>query len=97
MNQTKESKAVVELSDASIIVEVNSTDGDAGFQVFLNGGGWRNARVYDSNGHRILKVSATGDVRNIGGGAELFMVSSEPPYEDLDDMQDLIELLPEGE
>ena len=93
----KSSKAVIELADASIIIEVNSTDGDAGFQVFLDGGGWRNARVFDSNGHRILKVTATGGVRNIGGGTELFMESSEPEYEDLDDMQDLIDLLPEGE
>jgi hypothetical protein len=96
-NFLKNSKAIVELSDASIIIEVNSTDGDAGFQVFLDGGGWRNARVYDSNGNRILMVHASGGVRHIGGGTELFMESSEPPYEDLDGMQDLIELLPEGE
>lgn len=93
----KETKDVIELGDASIIIEVNGTDGDAGFQVFLDGDGWKNARVYDSNGIRILKVSATGGVRNIGGGTELFMESSEPEYEDLDGMQALIELLPEGE
>jgi hypothetical protein len=93
----KSSKAIVELADASIIIEVNSTDGDAGFQVFLDNDGWRNARVYDSNGHRILKVTATGGVRHIGGGTELFMESSEPEYEGLEGMQDLIELLPEGE
>jgi hypothetical protein len=93
----KNDKAVVELPDASIIIEVNSTDGDAGFQIFLDNDGWRNARVFDSNGHRILKVTATGGIGNIGGGTELFMESSEPEYEDLDDLQDLIELLPEGE
>ena len=91
------SKAVIELADASIIIEVNSTDGDAGFQVFLDGDGWRNARVYDSNGRLIVKVVAANGVRNIGGGTELFMESSEPPYEDLDGMQELIEMLPEGE
>jgi hypothetical protein len=93
----KNSKAVVELADASIIIEVNSTDGDAGFQVFLDGDGWRNARVYNSDGYRILTVGVTGGVRHIGGGTELFMESSEPEYEDLEGMQDLIELLPEGE
>jgi hypothetical protein len=93
----KETKDVIELGDASIIIEVNGTDGDAGFQVFLDGDGWENARVYDSNGIRILRVSATAGVRNIGGGTELFMESSEPEYEDLDGMQALIELLPEGE
>jgi len=93
----KQTKDVIELGDASIIIEVNATDGDAGFQVFLDGDGWKNARVYDSNGARILKVTATGGVRTIGGGTELFMESSEPEYEDLDGMQALIELLPEGE
>jgi hypothetical protein len=87
----------IELADASIIIEVNSTDGDAGFQVFLDGDGWRSASVYDPDGRRILNVRASGGVRNIGGGTELFMESSEPPYEDLDGMQDLIDLLPEGE
>jgi len=93
----KQTKDVIELGDASIIIEVNATDGDAGFQVFLDGDGWRNARVYDPNGARILKVTATGGVRDIGGGTELFMETSEPEYEDLDGMQALIELLPEGE
>ncbi len=31
----KETKDAVELGDASIIIEVNATDGDAGFQIFL--------------------------------------------------------------
>lgn len=93
----KETKDAVELGDASIIIEVNATDGDTGFQIFLDGDGWKNARVYDSNGDRILMVIATGGVRTIGGGTELFMESSEPEYEDLDGMQELLDLLPEGE
>ena len=93
----KRAKGVIELGDASIIIEVNSTDGDAGFQIFLDGEGWRNARVYDSNGRQVLHVTATGGVRDIGGGTELFMESSEPEYENLEGMQELIELLPEGE
>ena len=39
----KQTKDVIELGGASIIIEVNATDGDAGFQVFLDGDGWRNA------------------------------------------------------
>jgi len=94
----KNSKAQVELADASIIIEVNSTDGDAGFQIFLDGDGWKNVRVFDSNGYPILKAGVTGGVRHIGGGTELFLESAEPEYgDDLDAMQDLIELLPEGE
>jgi hypothetical protein len=93
----KSAKSVVELADTSIIIEVNSTDGDAGFQIFVDGDGWSSARVYDPNGFRILKVISTGGARHIGGGTELFMETAEPEYENLDGMQELIELLPEGE
>jgi len=93
----KSTKDVIELADASIIIEVNSTDGDAGFQVFFDGDGWRSARVFGPDGNRILHVIAAGGVRQIGGGTELFLESAEPEYEDLDGMQELIDLLPEGE
>jgi len=93
----KSNKQVVELGAASVIIETNDTAGDTGFQIFLDGVGWRNVRVYDSNGSKILHAHSAGGVRNIGGGTELFMESSEPPYEDLDGMQALIDLLPEGE
>lgn len=91
------SKAVIELSDASIIIEVNSTDGDAGFQVFLDGEGWRKARVFEPSGQQVLAVFAAGGAREIGGGTELFLETEEPEYDDLDGLQELIELLPEGE
>ena len=93
----KTTKEVVELGAASIIIETNDTAGDTGFQIFLDGVGWRNVRVYDSNGSKILHAHSAGGVRAIGGGTELFMESNEPPYEDLDGMQALIDLLPEGE
>lgn len=90
-------KNVVELGDATIIIETNDTASDAGFQIFLDGTGWRNVRVYDSNGQLILRANANGGTRNIGGGTELFIETAEPEYEDLDGMQELIEMLPEGE
>lgn len=90
-------KAVVELPEASIIIEVNETDGDAGFQVFLDGEGWRHARVFDPQGRQIFQVHVSGGIRDIGGGTELFMETEEPEYEDLDELQELIELLDEGE
>lgn len=93
----KRSNAVVELADASIIIEVNSTDGDAGFQIFLDGEGWRTVRVYGPDGRRILKVDVAGGVKNIGGGTELFMETAEPEYENLEELEELIELLPEGD
>ena len=91
-------KENVELEDATIIVEVNSTDEDAGFQIFLDGEGWRRVSIYDPNWRQIFKVKTRGGVREIGGGTELFLETAEPEYEgDLDELQELLDLLPPGE
>jgi hypothetical protein len=97
LTKMSKSKSVIELSDASIIIEVNSTDGDAGFQVFVDGEGWRNVRVFQPNGQQVFSATTWSGIRGIGGGTELFLESEEPEYEDLDDFEDLINLLPEGE
>jgi hypothetical protein len=87
----------VDLDDALIIIEVNSTDGDAGFQIFLDGEGWRFIRITDPDGEDIFDVEAFGGVDEIGGGTELFLETEEPEYDDIGELQDLVELLPEGE
>ena len=86
----------VELDDATIIVEVNATDGDAGFQIFLDGEGWRRVSIYDPNWRQIFKVNASGGVKKIGGGTELFLETAEPEYETPDELQELLDLLPPG-
>jgi Fibronectin type III domain len=70
----------VRLADATMIVEVNATDGDAGLQVFLDGEPWRSMRVFSPSGRRILDVETRGRVRRYGL-TELFSESSEPPFE----------------
>jgi hypothetical protein len=70
----------VRLADATMIVEVNATDGDAGLQVFLDGEPWRSMRVSSPSGRRILDVATRGRVRRYGL-TELFSESSEPPFE----------------
>jgi len=90
-------KDKVELEDATIIVEVNATDGDAGFQIFLDGEGWKNISIYDPNWRQIFDVKTKGGVKKIGGGTELFLETAEPEYGDLDELQDLLDLLPPGD
>lgn len=97
LGKLQAAKAIVELSEASIIIEVNATDGDAGFQVFVDGDGWRSARVFDPRGFLAFSAFTGSGIRTIGGGTELFLESEEPEYEDLDGFEALIELLPEGE
>jgi len=93
----KNKKEKVELDDATITVEVNATDGDAGFQIFLDGEGWRRVSIYDPNWRQIFKVNARGGVKEIGGGTELFLETAEPEYEGLDELQELLDLLPPGD
>ena len=92
-----EAKGRIELADASLIIEVNATDGDAGFQLFADGEGWRNLRVFEPNGRKIFHAMVESGIRRIGGGTELFLESEEPEFADLEELEDLIGLLPEGE
>ena len=56
----------VRLAEATLIVEVNATDGDAGLQVFLDGDPWRSMRVMGPNGRTILGVDTNGRLRGYG-------------------------------
>jgi hypothetical protein len=67
------------LADATMIVEVNATDGDAGLQVFLDGEPWRTMRISGPDGRRLLEVSGKGRLKR-HGLTELFSESSEPPF-----------------
>lgn len=87
----------VALEDAVMRVEVNSTDQDAGFQVFLDGEGWKKVSVRGPDRRPILNVRVGGGVKWIGGGTELFLETAEPEYEDLGELQDLLDFLPEGD
>jgi hypothetical protein len=69
----------IRLADATLIVEVNATDGDAGLQVFLDGEPWRSMTISSPDGRRIVALDAKGRLRNYGL-TELFSESSEPPF-----------------
>jgi hypothetical protein len=86
----------VPLDDTSIIVEVNDTDGDAGFQIFADGEGWRWVSVYDPDWNRIFKVRASGGVKDVGGGTEVFSETAEPEYETFDEYQSILDNLQPG-
>lgn len=81
--------------EAEIRVEVNDTDGDAGFQLFVDGDPWQRIRVQDPNGRHIYGVSNRGKLRRFGS-AEFFTESNEPNYADLS-LPEILELMPEGE
>jgi hypothetical protein len=84
----------VRLAQATMIVEVNATDGDAGLQVFLDGEPWRSMTISGPDGRAILAVNAEGRLRDFGL-TELFSESSEPPF-DVFPLEEFKALFPEG-
>jgi hypothetical protein len=83
------------LSAASLIVEINATDGDAGIQPFFDGEPWRRAVVYWPDGRELFDVRTRGELRAYGL-TELFSESSEPPFGEFS-LERFKELFPEGE
>ena len=69
----------VRLAAATLIIEVNETDGDAGLQFFLDGEPWRSMTISDPAGRVVVDVDAEGRLRN-WGLTELFSESNEPPF-----------------
>ena len=81
--------------DAEIRIEVNSTDGDAGLQIFLDGDPWKRARVKGPSGRTVFAVNTHGKLKKLGS-TELFMESNEPNFEE-QSLSEILEFLPEGE
>ncbi len=89
-----ESAPAARLAEATMIVEVNATDGDAGLQVFLDGEPWRSMRVTGPDGRTILDVT-TKERLDGYGLTELFSESSEPPF-DVFPLEKFKQLFPAG-
>lgn len=73
------------LDEATVIVEVNSTEGDAGIQFFLDGEPWRTMRVTGPPGtgsRKLVQIDTKGRLKR-HGLTELFSESSEPSFEEL--------------
>jgi hypothetical protein len=72
----------IRLDNATMIIEVNSTDRDTGLQVFLDGEPWSEMAVFAPDGRKILDVDATGRLNRFGL-TELFSESHEPEFSEL--------------
>jgi hypothetical protein len=86
---------VVQVKDARIKFEINSTDEDGGIQVFLDSDPWESMSIFDPEGNRVYTTSTRGNVGQLGG-TELFLETGEPPFSELS-LEELLELFPEGE
>jgi hypothetical protein len=82
------------LDEATMIVEVNATDGDAGLQVFLDGEPWRSMTVTAPGGREIVAIRTKTRLRDYGL-TELFSESSEPSFKEFP-LKRFKKLFPEG-
>jgi hypothetical protein len=85
----------IPFGDAQIRIEVNSTDGDAGLQIFLDGEAWKQIRIEDPNGRLVFAVDNFGKLRRLGS-TELFMESNEPDFQEDMSLPAILKLLPAG-
>jgi hypothetical protein len=72
----------IRLEDATMIIELNSTDRDAGIQVFLDGEPWKSMKIMRPGGRKLVKVEAKGRLKGFGL-TELFSESNEPEFSEL--------------
>ncbi len=84
-----------ELDEAKILIEINSTDGDAGIQIFLDGEGWNRMTVIDPSGTQHLELAAQSGI-GAQGLTEFFFESAEPSFDE-QTLDELLARFPEGE
>ncbi len=65
-------------TDARMIIELNSSAQDIGAQMFIDGEPWKQLKVFDPRGIKVLDINGTSSLR-LQGLTELFFESSEPP------------------
>ena len=85
----------IPFSASEIRIEVNSTDGDAGLQIFLDGEPWRRARVKGPDNKTVFSVTNIGKLKMLGS-TELFMESNEPNFVEDMSLPEILEFLPVG-
>lgn len=84
----------VEFKKATLIVETNATDGDAGLHVSIDHEPWKSFSITRPDGQEILDVRNRGVLREYGL-TELFSESSEPPFTEFP-FAEFKNLFPEG-
>ena len=81
-NTQERAARAIRLAEATMIIEVNSTDRDAGLQVFLDGEPWSRMMVSGPDGRVIVDVDARARLDQFGL-TELFSESHEPEFSEL--------------
>ncbi|MFN0106639.1 MAG: fibronectin type III domain-containing protein [Bryobacteraceae bacterium] len=92
--QAPAGEKVVPLKDARIKIELNSTDSDAGIQVFIDAEPWNSMEIFDPSGRKIFTATTRGSLTK-QGGTELFLESGEPNFSEVP-LDEFLQRFPEG-
>lgn len=84
-----------EFDELKVIIEINATDGDAGFQALGDAEAWEEVRIDSPDGKKLFDVKAKGNLRE-QGLTEIFFESEEPSCEELP-LLEFLERFPAGE
>ena len=93
--QLSAGREVIEYDELDFFIEVNSTDGDAGVQLKLDGEQWKSLKIYNPEGDKLLDVKAKNSIKT-QGLTEFFFESAEPSFDDVP-LDEFLERFPEGE
>lgn len=66
-----------EFDEIKVLIEINATDGDAGFHVLSDAEAWKQVRIHDPEGNKIFMVKDHNSLRE-QGLTEIFFESAEP-------------------
>ncbi len=77
-----------EFEERRVLIEINATDGDAGFHALVDGDAWKEAKL---SGSKLFDAKAKGSLRE-QGLTEIFFESDEPPCDEsvADDPEDVV-------
>lgn len=90
---------LVELDEAEVFFEENTTDGDLGIHLKADGEGWERLILFSPEGSRnrlLVDIHVRGKVKQIGGLTEIFSESSEPSFDDFP-REEFLATFPAGE
>lgn len=89
-----EGRGEVELDEAEVFIEWNSTDGDFGIQMFWDGDGWDRMKLENTEGKTVMQLRVRDNLQE-QGLTEGFFESVEPDPDELS-MEEFLERFPAG-
>jgi hypothetical protein len=84
-----------EFDELRVLIEINATDGDAGFQAKGDAEGWREVQINSPDDDKLFSTRAFNDLRE-QGLTEIFFESEEPSCDEVP-LLEFLERFPMGE